>query len=255
MQTVRLEARSLLSRRAAPPSQTPREACSSRRSRAPAKSLEMAEPKEDAVDAVLRLYEQGDFFQVLGLPWPQVDAQGGPLWQVADSELHRAYKRRSKEVHPDKHSEQHERATSAFEALNDSLSALQSTSDSRRRDALHSFSRKWFHWMQTHFPDELASHTRSLERSASQSFAYDVQQQMSNRVSKQQQRRHYYEKRKREVESDVARRNTNGDDEDDDREECRERESRPSKYQAAGMSGGPSALTNRSKRRRKHSFI
>lgn len=70
----------------------------------------------DAIARVLLADADRDYFRMLGLPPPDVDALGRPTWAVTPAEVSKAYRRLSVLVHPDKNPGDEARA--AFEALN-----------------------------------------------------------------------------------------------------------------------------------------
>ena len=53
---------------------------------------------------------------MLGLPYPDVDALGRPVWKVTPGDVSKAYRKFSILVHPDKNPDS--KARDAFEALN-----------------------------------------------------------------------------------------------------------------------------------------
>jgi hypothetical protein len=55
-----------------------------------------------AADQILKDYAAGDFFSCLLLPKPDCDDAGKPLWEVTDSQIAKAFRKRSIKVHPDK---------------------------------------------------------------------------------------------------------------------------------------------------------
>ncbi|WPT15243.1 hypothetical protein PSENEW3_00003184 [Picochlorum sp. SENEW3] len=77
---------------------------------------------QEAVERILQAYKDKDYFRMLGLEYPDVDALGRPVWHVTPSEVSRAYRRLSILVHPDRNPG--EDAREAFEALNESHKKL-----------------------------------------------------------------------------------------------------------------------------------
>ena len=73
-------------------------------------------------DRVLADYERGDYFSCLGLPPPDCDDAGRPVWDVTDAAISKAYRRASLAVHPDKNPTPEAKA--AFDKLNDAVRAL-----------------------------------------------------------------------------------------------------------------------------------
>lgn len=72
---------------------------------------------EDAIRRIMLAYQDGDYFRLLELPPPSVDALGRAEWNVSNSEISKAYRKLSILVHPDKNPG--EDARKAFEALNE----------------------------------------------------------------------------------------------------------------------------------------
>lgn len=222
---------------------------------------EGGEMAEDVLAQVLTWYEQGDYFQVLGLRWPKADTQGGPLWRTSESEVAAAYRRRSLQVHPDKHADHNERAKRAFEAVNEAYSVL--TSSQKREPVLRQFAEKWLHWMKQYYPEELENHSSALEKQASARFSSDVKQQMHERLQRQMQRRAYYEKRKREVERECTLVSDNAppsstraaDDAGKTGESGEEHMSKRRRCATSAPTAGPAAMSNRTRPRRKPGFI
>ncbi|PRW57043.1 Heat shock N-terminal [Chlorella sorokiniana] len=76
----------------------------------------------DAIKRMLLAHKDRDYFRLLELPPPEVDALGRPTWPVTASEVSKAYRKLSILVHPDKNPG--EEAREAFEALNEAHRAL-----------------------------------------------------------------------------------------------------------------------------------
>ena len=70
----------------------------------------------DAIQRILLADKDRDYFRMLALPLPDVDALGRPKWDVAPAEISKAYRKLSILVHPDKNPG--EEARQAFEVLN-----------------------------------------------------------------------------------------------------------------------------------------
>lgn len=70
----------------------------------------------DAIRRILLADKDKDYFRLLELPPPTVDALGRPAWHVTPAEVSKAYRKLSILVHPDKNPG--EEARLAFEALN-----------------------------------------------------------------------------------------------------------------------------------------
>lgn len=78
-------------------------------------------------------------FTILGLPAPTIDALHRPHWPVSQSEITKAYRARSRLVHPDKvHDESLKaQARNAFEAVKASYAAL--SDESSREEVLRAY--------------------------------------------------------------------------------------------------------------------
>lgn len=71
----------------------------------------------DAIKRILLAYKDKDYFRLLELPPPELDALNQPQWSVTPVEVSKAYRRLSILVHPDKNPG--DDARKAFEALNE----------------------------------------------------------------------------------------------------------------------------------------
>ena len=85
----------------------------------------------ETIDHILEMYQKKDYFGLLRLEYPSVDALGRPVWDVSPAQVSKAYRALSVLVHPDKvassqthNKDIHERARDAFEALNESHKKL-----------------------------------------------------------------------------------------------------------------------------------
>jgi len=72
---------------------------------------------EDAIKRILLAYTDRDYFRLLELPRPELDALGRLSWSASSIDVSRAYRKLSILVHPDKNPG--EEARKAFEALNE----------------------------------------------------------------------------------------------------------------------------------------
>lgn len=70
----------------------------------------------DAIKRILLADKDKDYFRMLELPYPEVDALGKPQWGVTPAEISKAYRKLSVLVHPDKNPG--DDARQAFEVLN-----------------------------------------------------------------------------------------------------------------------------------------
>jgi len=91
----------------------------------------VATQQREAIDHILEMYHKKDYFGLLHLEYPSVDALGRPAWDVSPAQVSKAYRTLSVLVHPDKiassqlHTKDiHEKARDAFEALNESHKKL-----------------------------------------------------------------------------------------------------------------------------------
>ncbi|KAH7622465.1 putative DnaJ-like protein subfamily C member 8 [Nannochloris sp. 'desiccata'] len=71
---------------------------------------------KDAIQRILLADKDRDYFRMLALPLPEVDALGRPTWNVTPIEVSKAYRKLSILVHPDKNPG--DEARQAFEVLN-----------------------------------------------------------------------------------------------------------------------------------------
>ena len=87
-------------------------------------------------DRVLADYERGDYFSCLGLPPPDCDDAGRPVWDVTDAAISKAYRRASLAVHPDKNPTPEAKA--AFDKIVRQTEMVRSADDeiARLRDLL-----------------------------------------------------------------------------------------------------------------------
>jgi DnaJ family protein C protein 8 len=71
---------------------------------------------KDAIQRILLADKDRDYFRMLALPLPEIDALGRPKWDVTPIEVSKAYRKLSILVHPDKNPG--DEARQAFEVLN-----------------------------------------------------------------------------------------------------------------------------------------
>lgn len=86
-------------------------------------SAEASGKETDVAGNILRLIEEKEYFSCFDLPKPRFNALDKPVWDVTDSELSRAFRKKSLRIHPDKNPDP--RAREAFDALNTIYQALQ----------------------------------------------------------------------------------------------------------------------------------
>lgn len=91
----------------------------------------VATQQREAIHHILEMYKKKDYFGLLRLDYPSVDALGRPVWDVSPAQVSKAYRALSVLVHPDKiassqihSSDIHQIARDAFEALNESHKKL-----------------------------------------------------------------------------------------------------------------------------------
>ena len=97
-------------------------------------------PDPTAAERIVRAHADGDFFTALGLPLPDCDDAGKPVWDVPDGVVSKAFRKASLRVHPDKNPS--EEAKIAFDKLSDANRALRDPA--RRGEALRKFATKAF---------------------------------------------------------------------------------------------------------------
>ncbi|GFR44335.1 hypothetical protein Agub_g5551, partial [Astrephomene gubernaculifera] len=78
---------------------------------------EEAKPALTTAQRILKAWESKDYFGLLGLPEPEADELGRPVWSCSEVEVSKAYRKLSIVVHPDKNPGDEE-ARRAFEVLN-----------------------------------------------------------------------------------------------------------------------------------------
>jgi len=89
----------------------------------PEPDLVLNSDEMELAQSILIMIESKDFFSVFGLPKPRMNALDKPVWDVTDSELSRAFRKKSLRIHPDKNPDPD--ARKAFDALNEVYQALQ----------------------------------------------------------------------------------------------------------------------------------
>ena len=86
-------------------------------------------PDPTAAERIVRAHADGDFFTALGLPLPDCDDAGKPVWDVPDGVVSKAFRKASLRVHPDKNPS--EDAAVQFQTLQKVYGVL-SDADKRR---------------------------------------------------------------------------------------------------------------------------
>ena len=89
---------------------------------------------------ILKHIDGGDISSALVLPRPECDDAGRPVWHVTDSEISKAFRKRSLAVHPDKNPSAE--AKQAFDKLNDAVRSLRDPT--RKGEALRRFADRAF---------------------------------------------------------------------------------------------------------------
>ncbi|GLC60991.1 hypothetical protein PLESTB_001703500 [Pleodorina starrii] len=84
---------------------------------AKASAKDKEDPKLTPAQRILKAWEAKDYFSLLGLPEPEADELGRPVWGCSEVEVSKAYRKLSIAVHPDKNPGD-EDARRAFELLN-----------------------------------------------------------------------------------------------------------------------------------------
>lgn len=77
----------------------------------------------DAIERILLAHKDRDYFRMLALAPPELDALGRPQWSVTAAEISKAYRKLAVLVHPDKNPG--DEARQAFEALKQASRSLQ----------------------------------------------------------------------------------------------------------------------------------
>jgi curved DNA-binding protein CbpA len=89
----------------------------------PAPKEDPSKPKKMTLDDVLNA---ANSFAAMGLPVPEWDELGAPVWPVNDAELKAAFKKMSILTHPDKNTGRVEEAKRAFETVQQAFASLSS---------------------------------------------------------------------------------------------------------------------------------
>ena len=161
-------------------------------------------------DRVLADYERGDYFSCLGLPPPDCDDAGRPVWDVTDAAISKAYRRASLAVHPDKNPTPEAKA--AFDKLNDAVRALRD--DVRRGEALRTFADAAFKEKCRANPQLMAKARKDQERRDAADYGAAIRAQQAQQLERAMARREKAAaaSRRRSGSSDVS---TDGDSDDD----------------------------------------
>ena len=171
-------------------------------------------------ERILADYEKGNFFACLGLPPPDCDDAGRPVWDVSESTISKAYRRASLAVHPDKNPLPEAKA--AFDKLNDAVRALRD--DVRRGEALRSFADAAFQDKCRANPELMAKAKKAQERVDAENYGDMIRAQQSQQLERARLQREKAKliairRRNREADgassSDVST-DTDSDNDDDD---------------------------------------
>ena len=212
-------------------------------------------------ERILADYEKGNFFACLGLPAPDCDDAGRPVWDVSESTISKAYRRASLAVHPDKNPLPEAKA--AFDKLNDAVRALRD--DVRRGEALRSFADAAFQDKCRANPELMAKAKKAQERVDAENYGDMIRAQQSQQLERARLQREKAKlairRRNREADgassSDVST-DTDSDDDDDDakagaaRKEAVQVQAEKEKAGGEGVSnGGGDSATNGGGERKK----
>ena len=213
-------------------------------------------------ERILADYEKGNFFACLGLPAPDCDDAGRPVWDVSESTISKAYRRASLAVHPDKNPLPEAKA--AFDKLNDAVRALRD--DVRRGEALRSFADAAFQEKCRANPELMAKAKKAQERVDAENYGDMIRAQQSQQLERARLQREKAKliairRRNREADgassSDVST-DTDSDDDDDDakvdaaRKEAVQVQAEKEKAGGEGVSnGGGDGATNGGGERKK----
>ena len=212
-------------------------------------------------ERIMADYEKGNFFACLGLPAPDCDDAGRPVWDVSESAISKAYRRASLAVHPDKNPLPEAKA--AFDKLNDAVRALRD--DVRRGEALRSFADAAFQEKCRANPELMAKAKKAQERVDAENYGDMIRAQQSQQLERARLQREKAKlairRRNREADgassSDVST-DTDSDDDDDDvkagaaRKEAVQVQAEKEKAGGEGVSnGGGDSATNGGGERKK----
>ena len=165
-------------------------------------------------DRVLADYERGDYFSCLGLPPPDCDDAGRPVWDVTDAAISKAYRRASLAVHPDKNPTPEAKA--AFDKLNDAVRALRD--DVRRGEALRTFADAAFKEKCRANPQLMAKARKDQERRDAADYGAAIRAQQAQQLERAMARREKAaaaSRRRRGDDASSSDVSTDGDSDDD----------------------------------------
>ena len=165
-------------------------------------------------DRVLADYERGDYFSCLGLPPPDCDDAGRPVWDVTDAAISKAYRRASLAVHPDKNPTPEAKA--AFDKLNDAVRALRD--DVLRGEALRTFADAAFKEKCRANPQLMAKARKDQERRDAADYGAAIRAQQAQQLERAMARREKAaaaSRRRRGDDASSSDVSTDGDSDDD----------------------------------------
>lgn len=187
-------------------------------------------------DRVLADYERGDYFSCLGLPPPDCDDAGRPVWDVTDAAISKAYRRASLAVHPDKNPTPEAKA--AFDKLNDAVRALRD--DVRRGEALRTFADVAFKEKCRANPELMAKARKDQERRDAADYGAAIRAQQAQQLERAMARRekvHAAFRRRRGGDDDASSSDASTDGDSDDAAREVDAEKKKKKGEESGGGG------------------
>jgi len=179
-------------------------------------------PDPTAAERIVRAHADGDFFTALGLPLPDCDDAGKPVWDVPDGVVSKAFRKASLRVHPDKNPS--EEAKIAFDKLSDANRALRDPA--RRGEALRKFATRAFNEKCRLDPGLMLRAKKAQERRDAEGYHEEIQRQQEahrERIAAMKAKAAAFRKRHREDDDDddasVGDTSSDDDDEEDDAKE------------------------------------
>jgi curved DNA-binding protein CbpA len=161
---------------------------------------------------ILKHIDGGDIFSALVLPRPECDDAGRPVWHVTDSEISKAFRKRSLAVHPDKNPSAE--AKQAFDKLNDAVRSLRDPT--RKGEALRRFADRAFKEKCRADPTFTERAKKAQERADAVDFSSDIlRQQREHRARVEAKRQKAMAFRRRERSPDEESDSSDGSDEKD----------------------------------------
>jgi hypothetical protein len=147
----------------------------------PSRAAPSAEAKEGdppggsgtVASQILKHIAGGDIFSALVLPKPECDDAGRPVWDVSDSEISKAFRKRSLAVHPDKNPSAE--AKEAFDTLNDAVRVLRDPI--KKGEALRRFASEAFQEKCRADPAVTERARKAQERADAVDFSEDILRQ------------------------------------------------------------------------------